>query len=479
MKSSSLKTSFRKLSIRWTLGAFVLTLVLSMSFFLYISSQLEKNRISTLAQSVTRAFRVMILDKNFRDAQIQMRRVLDLKEGEHIVVRNSNFETFYSPTSEISSGTCTKSETVCADFFGYLTYLQPVYFDDDLKENLLGYVELRSKAQTDWLLFAFFIGLLVSIFSAFVVGISSTQSGFVSLIEDTIGVWAKHLKESPTSKAPSGKAPFVEFYPLETAISELHLEINELKEKAAEEARFKTQVSMLREISHDLKTPFSQLAKFFLVHLARVERTGKSDQEIVNKINRSMNKIGDLLRQVGVIGPQIKNQDFSLNRTDILSETKTFVDDFIKSHDLDQTEREVITLDLDSKVLMAAIPKAQFYRVLDNLLRNALEATDKKKAFIAVSVTNEENRPTLKVRDNGCGIEDKLLKKVFDAEFTTKPVRGTGLGLSIVKRICSDFDATIAVNSNVGLGSVFKISFACSQVQPENNLAIEAKEARI
>lgn len=478
-KPSSLKTSFQKLAIRWTIVSFVLTLFLSVSCFFYISAQLEKNRISTLAQSVARAFRPMILEKNIRDAQFQMKRVLDLKSGEYIVIRDSSFKTLYAPDSKDIPSTCRRVEKICFDMSGYITFLQPVYYDDDTKENLFGYVELKAMTQTNLSLLVFFVLFLVLIFSTFLVGISSTQSKMIALIKETMQTWAIHLKESPSTKALLEKAPFEEFRPLESSISELHFEIKRLKEAAATEARFKTQVSMLREISHDLKTPFSQLAKFFSVHLSRVERTGKVDADIVNSITRSMNKIGDLIRQIEIIGPQFNNDESEFETTDIQSETKVFIEDFEKSRHLEEGFRNIISLNLPVDTLFALIPKAQYYRILDNLLKNALDATLKTSARIDVSVIRDGNIPMLIVSDNGSGIDQKIIENIFDAEFTTKPARGTGLGLSIVKKICSDFRADIQVESKLGIGTVFKISFIPSDHASINFQNINIKDAHI
>ncbi|MGZ3789610.1 MAG: sensor histidine kinase [Bacteriovorax sp.] len=478
-KPSSLKKAFQKLAIRWTIVSFVLTLLLSISCFVYISAELEQNRVSTLAQSVTRAFRPMILEKNIRDAQFQMKRVLDLKNGEYVVIRDPNFKTLYSPDRQDIPSTCRSSEKICFDMSGYITFLRPVYYDDDTKENLFGYVELKAKVQTNWGLLIFFILFLFLIFSIFIAGIFSTQSEIIGLLRETMKTWAGHLKESPSFKAPTGKAPFEELYPLESAISELHLEIIRLKENAAAEARFKTQVSILREISHDLKTPISQLAKFFSVHLARVERTGKVDVDIVNSINRSMNKLGDLVRQVETIGPQLNTDEIAMEITDIQSETKIFVEDFEKVCELELGARNIISLNLPADKLFASIPKAQYYRILDNLLRNALDATSNVSAHINVSVVSDGSRPTLIVSDNGCGIDQKFMENIFDAEFTTKPARGTGLGLSIVKKICFNFLADIKVESKSGLGSVFKISFIPSDLGATNFQSINIKDALI
>jgi signal transduction histidine kinase len=439
------------------LVAFFLTLVVSIFFFQKMSDHLEEVRVASLAHAASRAFRPMILDRNIRDAQFEMARVLDLKTGEYAIVRDPQFEPIYSPDESTPDSRCKVIGKICQTDWGFINYLEPVYFDDDLKQNLFGYVEIHVASKSDSWLMAFFVVLLTAIFFVVVIGISSTQSGLVKLIRETMESWANHLKERPTEKAPNARVLFDEFKPMQSAISDLHFEIARLKTEAASEARFKAQLSMLREIGHDLKTPFSQLAKFISVYKSKVEKTGKSDQYVAERMMRSMNRVGDLIRQVESLEPRQLPCQQPRDWTDIATEAELFVDDFKKS--LEASTLESIELRIETGYSMAAIPKAQFYRIVDNLLKNAMDASHGKLGRIQIQTFCEGGRPTLRVKDNGCGIRPEHLSKVFDAEFTTKPARGTGLGLSIVKKIVTNFQAEIFVDSEVDMGTEFKITF--------------------
>ncbi len=454
----SLKSTLRILSLRWAAAGFALTLLVSAFFFYTFSKRSADHRLSVIAQSVARSFRPDILDRDIRNAQIQMRRVLNLQEGEYIVVRNTSFKSIYAPEAGEVENSCKTPSKVCWDLkSGLVTYLHPIFFNEDLKDQLFGYVEVAVKNEVDWYFLGYFLLFLVSIFSVLAVGLFASQAQSLKILVDTFNKWARHLKESPDSIAVDGGAPFEELGQLEGSIHSLHFQIERLKQVAAKDAKAKTQLSMLREISHDLKTPVSQMAKFFSVLVSKISRTGKLDQEMVEQVQRSMTKVGDLIRQVEAIGPTLKASGTHFSQTDIAQEAMAFIEDFKKGSAFAENGLEIKVSTSSTK--LAAVPQVQFYRILDNLVRNSCDAVNPQTGFIEVAVSQIGAHPTLIVRDNGSGISQDSLEKIFDAEFTTKPARGTGLGLSIVKKLCDDFSAEIKISSEVGSGTEFQVRF--------------------
>ena len=105
-----------------------------------------------------------------------------------------------------------------------------------------------------------------------------------------------------------------------------------------------------------------------------------------------------------------------------------------------------------------AINPLLFDWVIENLLRNALDAMD-GKGTITGGVRVLENRVMIDISDTGKGIAPKDVRKVFNPGFTTKK-RGWGLGLSLVKRIVQEYHkGKIAVSrSEVGKGTTFTIT---------------------
>ena len=98
-------------------------------------------------------------------------------------------------------------------------------------------------------------------------------------------------------------------------------------------------------------------------------------------------------------------------------------------------------------------------RVILNLINNAFYAVDEKKKkngggyepTVSVSTKKEKDKVEIKVKDNGDGIPKKVLDKIFQPFFTTKPTgQGTGLGLSLSYDIVKAHGGEITVNTNVG-----------------------------
>ena len=100
-------------------------------------------------------------------------------------------------------------------------------------------------------------------------------------------------------------------------------------------------------------------------------------------------------------------------------------------------------------------------QVIVNLLINAVQATDKENSWIKLGVILEStwrDHVIVEVRDNGCGMDETVRGRIFDPFFSTKaPGEGTGLGLYICQSRLEAIGGRIEVQSNVGIGSTFKV----------------------
>lgn len=98
------------------------------------------------------------------------------------------------------------------------------------------------------------------------------------------------------------------------------------------------------------------------------------------------------------------------------------------------------------------------HTLFENLIKNAIEALEnKQEKNIYISIFENENFVITEIRDNGNGIPKEFQSKIFNPFFSTKPSKGTGLGLAIVERIVYEYGGKIELNSELGLGTEFKI----------------------
>ncbi len=119
-----------------------------------------------------------------------------------------------------------------------------------------------------------------------------------------------------------------------------------------------------------------------------------------------------------------------------------------------------VSIDVKPKELMIRADKDQIEQVLINLIQNAMHAVEEEEAG-QISLTggrDKDGRPFLSVSDNGPGIEQEALEKIFIPFFTTKK-RGSGIGLSLSRQIMRQHQGTISVKTVENEGTEFILRF--------------------
>ena len=104
--------------------------------------------------------------------------------------------------------------------------------------------------------------------------------------------------------------------------------------------------------------------------------------------------------------------------------------------------------------------KFQLSQCFNNLIKNAVEAVEKiPNPSIFINLYLKNNNIVIEIIDNGIGISQEMVNKIFEPYFTTKN-KGTGLGLSIVKKIIEDHNGKIRIEKNKQMaGTTSSIKF--------------------
>jgi PAS domain S-box-containing protein len=199
---------------------------------------------------------------------------------------------------------------------------------------------------------------------------------------------------------------------------------------------------------------FSQLANN---HINDPERAKKDIEQIVTCAKRAT----ELVQQILTFSRQSEHKKSLLNVSPILKETLKLLKSSLPSN-------IIIEEQIFSKSLIMADP-THIHQIIMNICTNAWHSMSEKGNVMLVKLEDIENfKPgedlkkgnylKLTIADEGHGIDDETIKKIFDPYFTTKEVgKGTGLGLALVNEIVKEYKGCIKVASNLDHGTVFNI----------------------
>ncbi|WP_417876119.1 sensor histidine kinase [Winogradskyella sediminis] len=127
---------------------------------------------------------------------------------------------------------------------------------------------------------------------------------------------------------------------------------------------------------------------------------------------------------------------------------------------LDIFNEDYIHFYAEQDEIIAKFDRTQLIRVVTNLVKNGIQAIPEttEEPKIEVRVFTEGENAVITVEDNGSGIAEETQNRIFEPKFTTKS-SGMGLGLGMVKNIVETFKGSITFTSQLGKGTIFKVTF--------------------
>lgn len=209
-------------------------------------------------------------------------------------------------------------------------------------------------------------------------------------------------------------------------------------------------VGMAKETAHQFGTPLSSLMgwlEMLKLDFNNPDKVNDIAEEITNDIEK-LNKITFRFSKIGS-KPEIKENN-------VYELIKKVADYFQRR--LPQTGNSVELNVLGDQSTVAKLNAELFEWVIENLIKNSLDAVDKNDGRIEIIVFNNKKSVDIEISDNGKGIDLKRRKDVFRPGYSTKK-RGWGLGLSLSKRIIEGYHGgkIFVKNSAQGSGTTFKI----------------------
>ncbi len=231
--------------------------------------------------------------------------------------------------------------------------------------------------------------------------------------------------------------------------AEKNLEVAE--QTIAQSSKMAALGEMSASIGHELNQPLAAIKTYLAgARLLLQKRRLKDALDSVERIDELIDRMGTISRHLKSYAHNASDAIGPRDARDCVTSAISLMDPLLK-------ERNVSLIrNLPGEPVMVMVDRVRLDQVLVNLLRNAVDATEREEHPEILVTLSAGSFVTISVRDNGPGIEN--LDSLFEPFYTTKaPGEGTGLGLAISSGIIKDFQGRLtARNSSTG-GAVFEV----------------------
>jgi signal transduction histidine kinase len=275
---------------------------------------------------------------------------------------------------------------------------------------------------------------------------------------------------------------YEDFNKLEAAKKQVDSTLNELQatqKQLIQSEKMASLGELTAGIAHEIQNPlnfvnnFSDVSSELLDEMVEEMSKGnlQSATEILEDVKQNLGKIAHHGKRAdGIVKGMLQHSRTSSGQKE-MTDINTLCDEYLRLayHGLrakDKSFNAKFEVDFDNSIGKINIVPQEIGRVILNLINNAFYAVSEKakqniprfQPTVTVSTKKENNKVLISVADNGNGIPQKVLDKVFQPFFTTKPTgQGTGLGLSLSYDIVKVHGGEIKVQSEEGEGSEFII----------------------
>lgn len=323
--------------------------------------------------------------------------------------------------------------------FKPIAILHIPYFEDDT------FIERALEGSLYQLAVVYFSLLILSLTVAYFISKYITKS--LKTIEKRLG-HTRLLERNEKLILTSAPAEIRE---LVSAYNAMIDEIENSKKLLAQSEREQAWRDMAKQVAHEIKNPLTPM-RLSVQSFQRKLSKGTLTEEEMNEFCESLVQQIDILSNISAAFSALTNMpaknDEYFNFVPVIKRT------------LDIFDTDIVHFHYSEEDISSTFDKDQLGRVVTNLVKNALQATERiANPQVEVNLTTDGDRIVLRVKDNGIGIAEEDKEKIFEPKFTTKS-SGSGLGLAMVRNIVLSYQGTISFNSEEGKGSEFTVSLA-------------------
>lgn len=349
-----------------------------------------------------------------------------------------------------------RSEFVHRETMGELSYLSAYVPFENSKGQLLGHLNLQHFAKqnafekqiNDFVVAIINIAVLLLVIT---VVIAIFVSGWITkplrLIQESFRKVELGAMNQPIDYKGDDE--------IGALVKDYNEKLAELELKAMQLARSERETAwreMAKQVAHEIKNPLTPMR----LSLQHFERSFSPDdpkaEEKIQKIATSLvEQIDALTKIANEFSNFAKMPKANEEELDLIPLLEHMTDLYASEHVNIQFSKP------DGAIAMVFADKDLLVRVFNNLLKNAIQASeDASSVKIEIGFHENEQRYQISIKDHGEGIPSTIQNKIFVPNFTTKST-GTGLGLAMVKQIISNHNGEIWFDTVEGKGTTFHI----------------------
>ncbi len=210
---------------------------------------------------------------------------------------------------------------------------------------------------------------------------------------------------------------------------------------------------MAKQIAHEIKNPLTPMKLSMQYLLKSIEENQPNVKELATVVSNTLVEQIDHLSYIAGEFSQFANiENAKLEEVNVHQELQNVLN-LYKTDDRIQWDIQMVKEDIWIKA-----DRTHLNRIFNNLLQNAIQASEKSEIEIKVHEKFENEEITIMISDSGSGIAPEIISKIFTPNFTTK-TSGTGLGLAMSKRMVEVAHGQIRFETKEHEGTSFFITF--------------------
>jgi two-component system, NtrC family, nitrogen regulation sensor histidine kinase NtrY len=226
--------------------------------------------------------------------------------------------------------------------------------------------------------------------------------------------------------------------------------------KLAQSEREEAWREMAKQVAHEIKNPLTPMRLTVQSFQRKFDPTTPDVKQKLNEYSETLIQQIDIMSAVASAFSNFASMPAQQN------ETLNVVE--VVERALDIFNEDYLVFESQFPSIISSMDRSQLIRVITNLVKNAIQAIPKNQADknILVAIKKVENQVIISVQDNGVGIAEDTVAKIFEPKFTTKS-SGMGLGLGIIKNIIENYNGTITFDTQLGIGTTFRVTLPIIQ----------------